>query len=254
MQIPNDGVPYAAVVPTAYGPMLVNRHDINQTNTLFKTGRSVDHNDITMLAQILQLLGGNRTFVDIGANFGCYALALARMVGPQGQVHAIEAQRIIYYLMAGTVAMNGLTNVFCHHLAMGDHEGQVEIPQFDYNRPLNFGSIEFGGTQQERLDQQRANNPAAAEFVRLTTLDALALKQADVIKIDVEGMEMAVLAGARETIARCRPVLFIEVLKTPREALSSAIAAMKYDVYQSGINVLCIPHEKRDIIQVNVQK
>ena len=67
----------------------------------------------------------------MGANFGCFALALARIAGPKGKVHAFEAQRVIFDMLCGSVALNGLTQVFCHHVAVGDREGVIEVPQFD---------------------------------------------------------------------------------------------------------------------------
>ena len=148
-------VPFTIIVPTAYGQMLVNRHDINQTNALVKTGHAVDHTEIVLLTHVMQLLGTDLTVLDVGANFGTYTLAFARNVGAHGKVHAFEPQRVLFHMLAGSVALNSLTNVFCHHLAVGDREGSVEIPQFDYSQPLNFGSIEFTAEQHEPLNQLR---------------------------------------------------------------------------------------------------
>jgi hypothetical protein len=88
-------LPFTVVVPTVYGQMLVDRYDINQTNALFKSGYAVDHQEIAMLAQILQRLGTGLTVLDVGANFGTFAIARSRVVGPTGQVHAFEPQRLI---------------------------------------------------------------------------------------------------------------------------------------------------------------
>jgi hypothetical protein len=86
---------FTVVVPTVYGQMLVDRYDINQTNALFKSGYAVDHQEIAMLAQILQRLGTGLTVLDVRANFGTFAIARSRVVGPTGQVHAFELQRLI---------------------------------------------------------------------------------------------------------------------------------------------------------------
>src|ERR1700728_65305 len=99
-------MPFTVLVPTAYGQMLVNRYDVNQTNALFKTGFAVDHAEIALLTQVLQLLGSDLTVVDVGANFGTYTLALARCVGARGKVHAFEPQRTIFHMLAGSVALN----------------------------------------------------------------------------------------------------------------------------------------------------
>jgi FkbM family methyltransferase len=236
-------IPFTCIVPTIYGQLLVNRHDINQTNSLFKTGQSLDHGDILLLANVLQRLGTDATMLDVGANFGAYSIALCRLVGPNGKIHAFEPQRLIYNLLVGSVALNSITNVYCHNVALGDHEGRVEIPQFDYNQPLNFGSVEFSAEQSEPLTQNRGHDPAKAEFVPLTTIDRFEFPHVHLIKIDAEGMELPVLRGAERTIQRCRPIMYIEFLKSDHDALLLVVSNYDYVVYESKINFLCIPRE-----------
>jgi len=241
-------LPFTVIVPTVYGLMLVNRHDINQTNALFKTGAAIDHDEITMLAHLLRKCNPNPVFVDVGANVGTYSIALASIVGPLGKVHSFEPQRIIYNMLAGSVALNSLTNVYCYNAALGDHEGTIELPQFDYSRPLNFGSIEFGPVQREQLEQVRAHDPTRVEFAPLTTLDHLGWERVDLIKIDVEGMEIEVISGARTTIQRCRPILYVEFLKNDRSALRELIAGLGYVLFNVGVNVLSIPSESSGLL------
>jgi FkbM family methyltransferase len=236
-------VPFAIIVPTVYGNMIVNRYDINQTNTLFKTGMAFDHQEILILARLWALIGKGSTFLDVGANFGTYALAMSRCIGPNGTIHAFEAQRVIFNMLAGTMALNGLTNVHCHNVALGDREGKIEIPQYDYNRELNFGSIEFGGQQTETLGQNPVRDPSRVEYVRLTTIDRFEFEGVNLIKIDVEGMELAVLDGTAKTIARCRPVMYIEFVKCDKAALRQRIVSMDYEVHQIALNYLCVPKE-----------
>ena len=241
-------IPFTVVVPTAYGPMLVNRYDINQTNALFKTGRAPDHEEIVMLAELLRTRPPNPRVVDVGANFGCYALGLAPAVGPLGDIHAFEPQRILFNMLAGSVALNSLTRVYCHNAAVGAREGTVEIPQFDYGKPMNFGSIEFAAEQREQLSQPRGRDPDRVERVPLSTLDRFGWGRLDLLKIDTEGMENEVLDGALETIRRCRPILYIEFLKVDREALRERILAEGYTVRAININFLGIPSEFADRI------
>lgn len=239
----SSAVPFAVIIPTVYGQMIVNRHDIRQTNALFKTGHALDHNEIVLLVQIIQAMGKDPIVLDVGANFGAHSLALARNVGPEGKVHAFEPQRLIYNLLVGSIALNSLTNIYCHNVALGDREGQVEIPQYDYNQPMNFASIEFTPEQAEPLHQARGRDPTKAEHVRLTTIDHFDFPKVQLMKIDAEGMEMQILQGAMQTIRRCRPVIFIEVIKSDYEALRQAILQLDYAVYLCGINFLCLPSE-----------
>jgi FkbM family methyltransferase len=235
--------PFTIVVPTVYGPMLVNRHDINQTNILFKTGHAYDHKEICMLAQLLPALGTDLTVLDVGANFGTYTMALARSVGPNGKIHAFEPQRLIFNLLVGSVALNSLTNVYCHNVALGNREDRIEIPQYDYNQPLNFGSVEFTPEQGEPLTQTRGHDPAKTEFVPLTTIDRFEFPQVHLIKIDVEGMELQVLQGSAQTLRRCRPVICAEHTKGSRESIQQEILKYDYTIYPIGMSLLCIPTE-----------
>jgi FkbM family methyltransferase len=251
--VPHDGLideemnprrlPFAVVVPTVYGQILVNRHDINQMDSLLKNGVAPDHDEIRMLAALLRCKKPDRVVIDVGASFGTYSLALAAVVGPRGKVHAFEPQRIIYNMLAGSVALNSLTNVYCYNAAVGDREGVIDAPQFDYSMPLNFGGVEFGPEQVEELTQIRKHDPDVAEQVHLTTLDGLGLERVDLIKLDVEGMEMEVLSGALSTIGRFRPILYVEFLKSDSEALRARLNDLAYEVFPTGINYLSIPAE-----------
>lgn len=234
---------FTLIVPTVYGQMLVNRNDINQTNALFKTGQAIDHSEIELLAAILGLAPPDPIVVDVGANIGTYTLRLAAVAGPRGRVHCFEPQRILCNMIAGSTVLNGLTNVICHTMAVGAHEGALEVPQFDYHRPLNFGSVEFGPEQREPLDQPRGHDPLLREFVPVTTLDRFGFGRLDLVKIDAEGMENEVLEGATETLKRCRPVLYVEFQKSDYAALKTRLQGLGYTLYPVQMNFLCVPAE-----------
>lgn len=242
--------PYGMVVPTVYGPMIVNRYDINQTNALVKTGKAIDHEEIQLLRQCLSTESENKNFIDAGANFGTYSLGIARDLAPEGKVYAFEAQRILFNMLAGSIALNGLQNVHCFNVALGNEAGMLEVPLFDYCRPLNFGSIEFGPEQREKLSQERRRDTDFAEKVTLSPLDHFAFENIGAIKIDVEGMEIAVFDGAIETIRRWRPFLYIEVLKSDAKVLRKKLKSLDYQVLvYKGMNLFGIPAEKRERLE-----
>lgn len=231
---------FTGLTHTQYGWMLVHRFDPNQTPALTQAGVSCNHNDIEDLSEILkQRVGYGAVFVDVGANVGAYAFGLRRFCS---QVHAFEPQRIIFNMMAGSVALNGWMNVHCYNVALGRGHGNIEVPQFDYNKALSFGSIEFGPEQKERLTQERIRNPLRKEFVPIVPLDSYVFERVDILKIDVEGMELDVLAGAEHTINRCRPILFIEHGKSNKGILQTVLESMEYVVEEHGpFDFLCTP-------------
>lgn len=221
---------------TNYGWMLVHRFDPNQTPALTQAGVSRDYQDIEMLSEHLKKAGYGAVFVDIGANIGAYSFGLRRFCA---EVHLFEPQRIIYNMVCGSVALNGWLNVYCHNVALGSELGVIGAPNFDYNKPLSFGSIEFGSEQKEQLSQQRGRSK---ETVALRTLDSYQFPRIDVIKIDVEGMELDVLAGAADTIDRCRPVVFIEHGKSNKDHLRASLESMGYAVADWGVfDFICTP-------------
>jgi FkbM family methyltransferase len=250
-QIPAaPAVPFTVILPTVFGPMLVNRYDDYQSNPLFKTGRPSDHDEIVMLGKILNFLGTDLTVLDVGANIGTYSLALAQVVGPHGKIHAFEPQRLIFNLLVGTVAINSLQNAYCYNIALSDREGRIEIPQFDYNQPMNFGSVEFAPEQSEQLPQTRGHDPAKIDFVPLKTIDSFEFPSVNLIKIDAEGMEPMVIQGAAQTIRRCRPIMYVEYMKCDREALQQTITQFDYAVNIVGLNFLCVPRERSSDIRI----
>jgi FkbM family methyltransferase len=234
--------PYTILVPTIYGQMLVNRHDINQTNALIKTCRAYDHHEIEMISRIFDIIAAPfGVFIDVGANIGTHTLGIARHLGARGRVYSYEPQRLLFQMICGSLALNAVTNVFCMNEAVGAAPGMIAAPQYDYFKPMNFGSVEFGEEQREVLHQVRASDPANADYVRVSTLDDLDLAEAHVIKIDAEGMELEVLAGAQATLARCGPVLVVEHLKVDRGRLLEVLTSAGYQTYLCAINLLAIP-------------
>jgi Methyltransferase FkbM domain len=76
--------------------------------------------------------------------------------------------------------------------------------------------------------------------VRAITLDAFNFPRLDLIKMDVEGMEMEALAGAAKSIQAHHPLMLIEALKVDAGKLRAWLEALDYTVVQSGINLLAI--------------
>ncbi len=148
------------------------------------------------------LLAPGDVVVDVGANIGTHTVFFGKHVGPTGRVVALEPQRFVHGLLVANMAANGLANVDCMLAAASDHESTVAIPVVDPRRPCNFGAIGVA-------EGARAAG-AATEAIQATTIDVLALERCSLLKVDVEGLETMVLAGAEKTIARHQPILFVE--------------------------------------------
>jgi FkbM family methyltransferase len=140
-----------------------------------------------------QMLDPGDTVLDVGANVGYYTLLASVLVGGGGRVHAFEPEPRNAGFLRRHVQINGRGNVHVVQAAVSDVAGTA---RFD------FGS----GTGTGRLAQ------AGALEVRTVRLDDYCAEHGlapAAIKIDVEGAEMSVLQGARETLRRHLPVLFL---------------------------------------------
>ena len=192
------------------------RHGVMMFLTNDLIGRSLDtYGEFSQdeIRALETLIAPGATVVDVGANVGTHTLAFSGFVGPSGRVISLEPQRTIYNLLCGNLAMNRAANVQALHAAVGAAPGVVRTPPIAYDRPgqFNFGAVALGSA---------AAYPPGGETVSLVTLDSLGLERCDLVKIDVEGMELAVLSGGEETLRRTGALLYLE---NNREANSPAL-------------------------------
>lgn len=74
--------------------------------------------------------------------------------------------------------------------------------------------------------------------VPMVHLDSLNLPRLDLLKIDVEGMELEVLEGAAKCISEYRPIMYVEILKTDAHVLQARLESFGYVVYPAGMNAI----------------
>ena len=237
---------YNALVVAEIGTFIINRNDTGVGWQLSEYG-TYDPQELYVIREILKILkiaSPNLVVLDIGANIGVHSVVFSREVGG-GVVYAFEPQRIIFNMLAGNIAINSLSNVYCFHNAVTDISGLIDIPIFDYGKPLSFGSIEFEGAQKEDIGQKPISGEG--EKVSGVVVDEMNFQQVDFIKIDVEGMEIKVLRGAEKTILNFRPHMLLEYAKSDKTELIGWLNRMRYKIYSGiGANYLCVP-EKSNI-------
>ena len=235
---------YNVVVATDIGSFIINKNDLGVGWQLSEYGTydSAELYSVRGLLKILRDKKQNLVALDIGANIGVHSLVLSQEVGELGTVYAFEAQRIIFNMLAGNMALNSIGNVFCFHNAVSDVSQPIDIPIFDYGKPMSFGSVEFGGVQIENIGQKPQSG--VSEKVLTLVIDEMNFSSIDFLKIDVEGMEMNVLNGAKKSIGKFRPFMLIEYLKSDQERMVSWLKESNYTIYSGiGANFLCIPKE-----------
>jgi FkbM family methyltransferase len=161
------------------------------------------------------------TILDVGAHDGLLTLPLARL--PGARVLAFEPLPSAFArLVAAITAEYGAIppHITLHPEALGDAPGTatLAVPVLDGVPQEQWASTAKDYATFGSVGVQRHS-------VNVTTIDALGLENLQHVKIDAEGHEYEVLRGARATLARCRPVLTLEVEERHRAGSTWAVPA-----------------------------
>lgn len=143
---------------------------------------------------ILRQVKSGDVIVDIGANIGYYTVLFADKVGKSGKVIAIEPDPINFEILQKNIKENKLFNVVAVQAAVGSQTGELKL----YKSKENFGDHKlYGGDKGEK--------------VKVIKLDEFLKDQKiNLIKVDTQGWEPEVFAGAKKTIEKDLPIIFFE--------------------------------------------
>ena len=232
--------------------MLVNRHDYRLAGNggygvgyqLLHTS-SCDQNEIDTELSLLSLrkqhYGEKVIAIDCGANIGTHTVEWSRHMYGWGEVIAFEAQERIYYALAGNVSINNCFNAKAIWAAVGSKSGTIYVPSPDYLKPSSFGSLEIRKKDTtEFIGQDVSYDVSNSIETKLLAIDDLQLQRIDLIKIDIEGMEMEALQGAEKSLVRCKPQLIIEKIKSNEQEIIGLLENIGYKYFPFGINILAI--------------
>jgi len=166
--------------------------------------RALDSYEPSKCQALKEFLRAGETFIDVGCNKGDFSLLASRLVGPQGRVLAFEPHPENCRWIRKSIAKNDYRNIDLYEFALSDANGATQ---------LHLG--EKSGTHTLRAGRlQREKGTLEIKTRRLDDLlqEIRFHRSIKAMKIDVEGAELDVLKGARETIAR-NPgiVLFLDV-------------------------------------------
>ena len=248
-----------------HGTMIVNRFDyrmINETEG-FGVGFQIlntaqfDPEEVKMAVQLLQIRrkhhGDGVIAIDGGANIGVHTIEWAKAMTGWGSVLAVEAQERIYYALAGNVAINNCFTATAINAAISSESGTLQIPNPNYFLPSSFGSLELRQRAGNEFIGQQIDYANNTVIVRKVTIDEINLPRVDFIKLDIEGMEMEALEGARQTIDRSVPILLIERIKADGAQLTQWLEGRGYQVMQVGINLLAVHKTDKTLADIVVK-
>jgi FkbM family methyltransferase len=255
------------IAATDHGTMIVNRFDQMIVSAADGYGVSLqllekasyDPEEVNFLLSVLDLrrrhYGDGVIAVDCGANLGVHTIEWAKHMTQWGEVLAIEAQERIYYALAGNIAINNCFNARAIHAAVSSNTAGMRMPVPNYVAPGSFGSLELKRRENtEFIGQPIDYSDAKMVNVPTVTLDSFQLRRADLIKIDVEGMEIDALQGGINCIGNLRPMLFIETIKSDKTALAGWLQNLGYRIIESGMNFLAIHHTDRGLADIKIAR
>ncbi|MFN4902834.1 MAG: FkbM family methyltransferase [Ignavibacteria bacterium] len=205
---------------------------------------------------------------DIGANMGWYSIISSRLAR-HGEVHAFEPVPFIFEKFKKNISLNNENDIHVNNIALGrEKHGSIAMHTFDglYHGHSSMSTL-------NRTDYTTVHVP-------MTTLDSYCeehgIGRIDFIKMDTEGAEMEVLAGAKQLMSGSFPPIWLIELNDetcaafgykPHQLIDQLCSYHKYELYviqgawgrvrnmrdshdyEHGDNLLCIPQYRSDALE-----
>jgi len=172
--------------------------------------------------------------LDVGAHIGQYTLVAARLVGPTGQVHSFEPDPETCAWLEGNCARNSLPNVHVNRIALSESTG---------TRTFYFATTHDIGSNSLAEPLNFSGRKAQVECMPLDSyLASRGLARVHLVKMDVEGAELAVLRGGERLFSNPeRPVLIMEFEEKRQRAFGASCRILAqwlvdhgYSLYRVG--------------------
>jgi FkbM family methyltransferase len=142
--------------------------------------------------------------MDVGANAGVYSFSATKRVGPQGRVIAVEPFPGCVNCLKQTVAINGFDWMTVHQAAASDQVGDAYLKL--------YAASELNELTLEDPEDGQANVLKVARLTLDSLIELEGLERLDLLKIDAEGHEVEVIAGAGRLLERFSPLIIYENL------------------------------------------
>lgn len=203
---------------------------------------------------------------DIGANIGLHSIVLSRCVGSSGKLHAFEPNSELFPALTHTIAQLSNASLLAIALSNKTAESSLFVPPDD-----SVASLADWTVASPKFSEDGPSHVVNCSERRLDDLiDSDALPHPDFIKCDVEGAELQVFQGARETLNRVNaPVILFEANECASRAFNLEVSAAKdflsalekphyrffkiqvggklvdlQEIHSSFLNILAVPRSK----------
>jgi FkbM family methyltransferase len=149
--------------------------------------------EFPLLKMIGEFVDAKSVVVDAGANIGNHSVFFSLICNAKA-VYAFEPMTETFKILKINIALNNLSNVHAFNCGLGTGPGRARL-RFYTNWNSGASAIE----------------PASEGAYEIVSIDSLNLQELHFVKIDVEGSQQEVLKGARETLSRCKPMIWVEL-------------------------------------------
>lgn len=194
------------------------------------------------LVKRLKTKENNAVVLDVGANFGYLSLVWAKSIAQNGKVLSFEPNLNVYNSFRNSIRANSLeSSIELNNLAVGKKDGTIELfLSSTTSNTLQTNTQDNGSTQIEMVSLD--------SFLKRNGID-----RCDLVKIDVDGIELDILMGATHLMERCNPIFIVETNDDERiieffDKRNYQVLDMKLNPFQSGDqlppNIFCIPKIK----------
>lgn len=243
----NNKIARNILVSCDHGIMCVNRFDYN-TNNVGASSSLLDHgNNCTVEADAcIKAISHikNPIIFDVGANIGTFTSWMARYF-TEGKIYCFEPQRLVYQILCANLAINNLHNVYAYNAAIGNLDAKIKILEPNYDIPNDFGTFS--------LVRNTIENKTSELIIDIFTLDNFVqtneIPRIDLLKIDAEGMDYSVLAGAKKVIELFKPIIFIEYFdnyENNKDNIENYLTKNNYTCNYLGNNIIALPKKEEN--------
>jgi FkbM family methyltransferase len=167
---------------------------------------------------VRRLLGDDDVFWDVGANVGYFTLVAATALNHRGKVVAFEPGKNAYARLTENLALNPYRNILTFPVAVTDREGEAVL---HVAGDIADSSASLYPAARTQAGQEVCRTVALDQFLK-----AEGLRPPDLIKLDAEGAELAVLQGARGLLADSPPLWLMEMEEKNLQAAGASKAAV----------------------------
>lgn len=197
--------------------------------------------ELTELDTFQKIIKKGMTVVDAGANIGLYSVIASKLTGNQGKVFSFEPSRETFKRLTNNINLNNAANVISENCGLGENPDEILTLRQDVgSKDAERYMMPSGFVPDTRLIN--VNDINSKEEIRIDTLDNYLEKKEissiDFLKIDTEGFEYYILAGAKRILKNSPDVVILMECTAMGTARANTTQKKVFDLlYEYGFNI-----------------